>query len=529
MRLSGLFSLATAAILSFAVTLEANDLVILHTNDTHSLIEPGPDGMGGVIQRKAIIDSVRSAEKNVVLVDAGDAVQGTLYFKYFKGDVEYPLMNMMGYDVRILGNHEFDNGLDELAKYYKDVKASRLSTNYDFSRTPLKGIFEPYTIKKIDGKKVGFVGINIDPESLISKQNYDGLLYRDAIEEANRTAALLKKKGCDLVVAVTHIGYVKENEKPTDIELAEASKDIDIIIGGHSHTLIRPGDDSKPHLFKNAEGRPVLVAQTGKSGRYLGYIKVNLDDLKSETPADYDYRLIPVTDRFPAEKKDKRIEAFLKPYREKVDSVNRRVVAQSLYELSNRERTGGYPNWVADYASWYGNLVTDSLAKSGVDIAPLDFAVMNVGGIRAAMPKGDVTEGQILSTFPFANKMVIIRVKGSDILDALGVAARKGGEGVSNEVRVVSDKEGNLLNAYLNLQPIDPEKYYNVMTIDYVAQGNDDLKGFGRGKLLWEDPYEMSVPVMRYVNRLTALGLPIAPDLTPRFLTTVNEEMSAFH
>ena len=249
MKTFKIFALGAVALLGTLLTASAKDLVILHTNDTHSLIEPGADGMGGVLQRKAIIDSVRAAEKNVVLVDAGDVVQGTLYFKYFKGDVEYPLMNMMDYDVRILGNHEFDNGLDELAKYYKDAKGARLSANYDFSNTPAKGIFEPYTIKKIDGKKIGFIGINIDPTSLISKQNYEGLVYRDAIEEANKTAALLKKKGCDLVVAVTHIGYVKENEKPTDIELAEASKDIDIIIGGHSHTLLMPGDESKPHLF----------------------------------------------------------------------------------------------------------------------------------------------------------------------------------------------------------------------------------------------------------------------------------------
>ena len=513
-------ALSAIMILPFAEA-EAKDLVILHTNDTHSLIEPGPDGMGGVLQRKALIDSVRKAEKNVLLVDAGDVVQGTLYFKYFKGDVEYPLMNMMDYDIRILGNHEFDNGLDELAKYYKDVKASRLATNYDFSATPLKGIFDPYVIKKIDGKKVGFMGINIDPESLISKQNYEGLVYRDAIEEANRTAALLKEKGCDLVVAVTHIGYVKENGKPTDVELAEASKDIDIIIGGHSHTLLKPDDPSKPHLFRNAEGRPVLVTQTGKSGRYLGYIKIDLDDLKKDTPADFDYRLLPVTDRFPESALDKRIKTFLDPYKAQVDSVNNRVIARSLQKLPNSARTGGYPNWISDYASWYGNLVTDSLRKAGHDIAPLDFAVMNVGGIRAAMPEGDVTEGLILSTFPFANRMVLTRVKGADILDALRVAARKGGEGISNEMRVVMDADGNLTNAYINLEPVDPEKYYNMMTIDYVAQGNDDLTGFGKGEVIWTDPQEMAVQVMRYVNLLTSLGLPIAPDLSPRFVTDV--------
>lgn len=140
--------------LSLCLPAAAQSLVLLHTNDTHSNIDSAPDGTGGIIPRMAIIDSVRNAEKNVLLIDAGDMVQGTLYFKFFKGDVEYPLFNMMDYDVRILGNHEFDNGLDELAKYWKTVRGARLSANYDFTATPAKGLFRPYVIKKIGGRKV---------------------------------------------------------------------------------------------------------------------------------------------------------------------------------------------------------------------------------------------------------------------------------------------------------------------------------------------------------------------------------------
>lgn len=518
-RITGIAALAISGLIASGSAL-AKDLVILHTNDTHSLIDPMANGTGGVLQRKAIIDSVRKAEKNVLLVDAGDVVQGTLYFKYFKGDVEYPLMNMMDYDIRILGNHEFDNGLDDLAKYYKDVKGSALSANYDFSETPLKGMFDPYVIKKVDGKKIGFLGINIDPESLIFKNNYAGMRYTDAIEAANRTAAELKKKGCDLVVAVTHIGYIKENEKPTDVELAEASKDIDIIIGGHSHTLINPADGKYPSIVNNADGRPVLITQTGKSGRYLGYIKIDLDDLKKDTPADYDYHLIPVTDRFPESALDKKITAFLQPFRAAVDSVNNRVIGKSLYTLDNNARTGGYPNWISDFAYLYGKHVADSLRAAGRDIPEVDFGVMNVGGIRSAMPAGNVTEGQMLSTFPFDNRMVITRVKGSDILDALSVAARKGGEGVSDAVRVVSDADGNIEHALINLRPIDPDRYYTLSTIDYVAQGNDDLTGFGRGEILWEDEREIAPKIIEYICYLTDQGLPIAPDQTPRFMTS---------
>lgn len=503
----------------------AEELVILHSNDTHSLIDPDSNGKGGVLQRKAIIDSVRKSEKNVILVDAGDMVQGTLYFKYFKGDVEYPLMNMLGYDIRILGNHEFDNGLNDLAKYYKNVKAARLSANYDFSNTPLKGMFEPYVIKKVGGKKIGFIGINVDPESLISKENYEGMLYKDVIPAANATAAYLKnEKKCDLVVVVSHIGVVKDNDKPTDYDLARASKDIDIIIGGHSHTLIEPGNKGKyPSVVENANGRPVLITQTGKYGKKLGYIKIDLDALKNITPDKFDYELIDVTDRFPADKLDNKVAAFIAPYKHKVDSVNNRVIAQSMYDLKSDDRNGGYANFAADFARWFGQLKLDSL--NGADGLPahLDMAVMNVGGIRQNMPKGKVTEGQILATFPFSNHIVIEAVKGADIIDALRVAARKGGEAVSENVRVVTDDDNNLIRVVIDGEEMDPEKTYNIATIDYVAAGNDDLTGFGRGKVIWRDDVEMSVPMLRYVEHLTSLGLPIAPDLTGRFQKEVKK------
>ena len=269
-----------------AMAVSAEDLVILTTNDTHSNIDFDKDGRGGILPRKAIIDSVRRAEKNVILVDAGDMVQGSLYFKFFRGDVEYPLFNMMNYDIRILGNHEFDNGLKELADHWKDVKADRLSANYGFRGTAAEGLFKPYVIKKIGKRKIGFIGINVDPHSLISKENYEGMTYTDAIKTANETAEMLKKqKKCDLVVAVTHIGYEPAPGKASDVELARQSRDIDIIIGGHSHTFVDPKTpDKTPYWIKNAAGRPVLVTQTGKYGRNVGYIKIDLDNLAGLLP-----------------------------------------------------------------------------------------------------------------------------------------------------------------------------------------------------------------------------------------------------
>lgn len=510
------------SVISLAASASAKDLVILHTNDTHSNIEPDARGRGGILQRKAVIDSVRAAEKNVILIDAGDMVQGTLYFKFFRGEVEYPLFNLFDYDVRVLGNHEFDNGMDELARHYRDAKGAHLSANYDFSETPLKGVFDPFVIRKIDGKKIGIIGLNVDPHSLIDASNTKGMKFLPIIKTANETAALLKeKKKCDLVIAVTHIGYINlaDRKRETDVMLARQSKDIDIIIGGHSHTTLNPDDaKSAPHIVKNSQGRPVLVAQTGKYGKYVGEIKIDLDRLKSSDPSDYAYRLIPVTDRFSADKLDPRINELLLPYKHKMDSVNSRVIAESLYDLPNGVQTGGYPNFAGDFGLWFGRHIADSLSQSGAP-ARVDMAIMNVGGIRQPMPAGNVTEGEILSSFPFSNRMMIIALKGSDIIEAMKVAAKRGGEAISGNVRVVCDKMRNLHRVVIDHQEMDPAKTYYVATIDYLANGNDGMETLANHSVIWSDDKEMSAHMLRYVEHYGELGLPIAPDQSPRFLT----------
>lgn len=496
----------------------AENLVLLHTNDTHSQLEPDASGKGGVLQRKALIDSIRANEENVILIDAGDVVQGSLFFKFFRGEVEYPLMDMMDYDIRILGNHEFDNGIEDIAKYYKLTKGTPISANYDFSGTVLDGIFSPFTIREIKGKRIGFFGINVDPESLIPKDKIGNLKFKEIIPVANETAAFLKnEEHCDIVVAVTHIGVVKQNAKTTDYELAEASKDIDIIIGGHSHTEIKPGSsDINPSIVTNAEGKPVLVAQTGKYGKNLGYIKIDLDNFADA--GNYDYRLLPVTDRFPYESLDKNIIAFIEPYKAQVDSINSRVIAHNLINLDNSDRNGGLANLTADIAFDYGLHKADSLRLSLPDFPSLDFAFMNVGGIRMSLPEGDITEGRILSTYPFSNHLVLASVKGADLLEALKVAAKKGGESLSNHVRVLTDPEGNVLEVLINGYPLDPDRYYNYATIDYVVEGNDDLTSLANSKLLWRDEVEVAAPILNYFERMGKLGITIDPDTRKRFV-----------
>lgn len=513
--------LGAAALFTTLPTI-ADTLVLLHTNDTHSQLDPDKDGNGGVLQRKALIDSIRSKEKNVLLIDAGDVVQGSNYFKYYKGEVEYPLMDMMGYDIRILGNHEFDNGIDDIAKYYKETKGTPLSANYDFSETELDGVFSPYTIRTVEGRKIGFLGININPEGVVAKGNTGAIKFREIIPAANETAEYLKDvEKCDLVVAVTHIGVKKENDKTTDYELAAASRDIDIIIGGHSHTEIRPGEEGNyPSIVANAEGRPVLVAQTGKYGRNLGYIKIDLDRLGDSR--DYDYRLIPVTARFAQDKLDSEIEAFIAPYREQLDSINHRVVAHSARFSNSDDRVGSLPNFTADFAYSYASHIADSLRTVNSDFPEVDFSIMNVGGIRMSMPEGDITEGWVRTSYPFSNNFAIATIKGYDLAEALKVAARKGGEAVSSQLLVVTDSDRNVKEILINGYPLQPDADYTFGSIDFVLGGNDDLVTLANSEILWRDDQSVDGPILQYIERLGKAGVVIDPDSRPRFVTATD-------
>ncbi|MDE6270901.1 MAG: metallophosphatase, partial [Muribaculaceae bacterium] len=233
---------------------------MLHTNDTHSQIDPfEEDNMGGVARRKVLIDSVRAAEPHVLVIDAGDAVQGSLFFTLFGGEVEERMLNALDYDIRILGNHEFDNGIDSIGSWMRMSNADLISTNYDLRDARIGEFFKPYTIKRVGNRRIGFIGINRDPDGLARVGTFENVKYTDAIEAANAAAWWLKNiEHVDAVVAITHIGY-KVADNIDDVTLAANSRDIDVIIGGHSHTVIDPATDKgfeMGHLL-NANGDTV--------------------------------------------------------------------------------------------------------------------------------------------------------------------------------------------------------------------------------------------------------------------------------
>jgi 5'-nucleotidase len=251
---------------------EETILTILHTNDVHSRIEPFPmdggknQGLGGAAHRMTMIKSIRQENSNVLLLDAGDLWQGTPYFNFFNGEVEYKLMNEMGYDAATLGNHDFDIGLEGLKKQLPTARFSMLNANYDFEDTILKGMIQPYKVFDKNGIKVGVFGIGIELEGLVSASSYGNIKYNDPIKTANATAEKLKREeGCQFVICLSHLGFKYENNKVSDEVLSASTKNIDLILGGHTHTFFE-----KPLAYKNLEGKEVLLNQVGWAGLMLG-------------------------------------------------------------------------------------------------------------------------------------------------------------------------------------------------------------------------------------------------------------------
>ena len=255
---------------------ETKKITILHTNDVHSHIDPFPAdhprnaNMGGAARRAAIIESIRKEEKNVLLLDAGDIFQGTPYFNYYGGELEFKLMSMMQYDLATMGNHDFDNGIDGFYAQLPHAEFEFVSANYDFKNTVLNEIVKPYKIFNKDGIKIGIFGLGVELDGLVDKKLYKETVYNNPIEVAQDMTKILKEEQkCDLVICLSHLGYSYKNEpyKVSDLELAKKTKNIDLIIGGHTHTFLE-----KPVVEKNSEGKDVLINQVGCYGINLGKI-----------------------------------------------------------------------------------------------------------------------------------------------------------------------------------------------------------------------------------------------------------------
>lgn len=275
-------SLLGIAPLSFQSCMNATrHITILHTNDVHSHIDAFPDtdkrnpNMGGISRRATLIETIRNENPHTLLLDAGDIFQGTPYFNYYGGELEFKLMSMLKYDAATIGNHDFDNGLNGLYAQLPHAKFSFLSANYDFSNTVLDSHVAPWQIFTKGGIKIGVFGLGIALDGLVSKQNYLETIYIDPIETAQDMSRILKtEKNCDIVICLSHLGYkYSDPQIPSDVILAAKTENIDLIIGGHTHTFL-----DKPEVHLNRKEKNVLINQVGCYGINLGRIDFYFDN-----------------------------------------------------------------------------------------------------------------------------------------------------------------------------------------------------------------------------------------------------------
>lgn len=498
MNIRQIFSSLLLLMLMWSCQPADKEVVILFTNDTHSQIDPiaadAPRnaGLGGVERRKVLIDSLRNVYPNALLVDAGDAVQGTPYFNMYAGKIETIVLNELGYDVRTIGNHEFDNGGDALAALLSSYNGVTVSSNYTFHNAQLRELITPSWICEKGGVKIGFIGLNVDPKGLLFVDHAKDITYHDPIVIADSLAQELRNEGADMVIALSHLGYTRDKKNGTNVidsVLIENTRYIDMVIGGHSHSYL-----TEARYHKNLDGRPIAVGQTGKSGVNVGFAHITIPADK-EKEWVIDYRLIPVDSRYD-DRLDSNFAALLQPYKEEVDSVMSIVVGRTNDTLYINKPESPLSNWACD---------------AFVDIARLrtgrrvDFAVINIGGIRADISPREVTRGKIWASFPFSNYMSILQMRGCDVEQLFEQIANNGGEGVSKEVRLVIE-DGKVKSLKIAGRPIDKNKIYTVATLNFVAEGGDGMDAFTKALNRKDYPGFVFELFEGYVNKLSRQG-----------------------
>ena len=284
---TALITLGSMGLSSFSLASKTKKITILHTNDVHSHIDAfGPEdgrnaNKGGVARRASLIESIRNENPNNLLLDAGDIFQGTPYFNYYGGELEFKLMSMLKYDAATIGNHDFDNGIDGLYAQLPHAKFEFISSNYDFSNTVMSSHVKPYKTFLKDGIKVGVFGLGIELNGLVDPLLFKETTYLDPVEIAQDMSRILKEnEKCDLIICLSHLGYYYKNNlnKISDLSLAKKTKNIDLIIGGHTHTFLK-----KPTIVKNIEGKNTLVNQVGCYGLILGKIDFYFDSDKNKS------------------------------------------------------------------------------------------------------------------------------------------------------------------------------------------------------------------------------------------------------
>lgn len=482
---AGIAAGATAAGISMAQGQSAGgfSMTIIHTNDTHAHIEPVPltlsgksTPVGGVARRVALYDRLRATETNPLFLHAGDVFQGTLFFSQYQGLADRYFMYREGVRAMAVGNHEFDLGPDALANFLNGIRFPVLTANTDISREPKLAKLRPYTVVRVGGQNIGIVGLTT-PDSSVTSTPGPTVSFTDPVAAAQKSVNELLAKGVNKIIILSHIGYLY------DLELAKKIVGAQLIVGGHSHTLLGqfPHKELQPEgpyptVVKNPEGKDVVVVQAWEWGKVVGVLRVTFDDKGLLT--SYSGQPILMT---PDIKENQFALDAVKVYGMPIAALNTQVVAQTKVDLIGdrtvvRKRESNLSNLIADAQKWKTRT------------ANVQLSLQNGGGVRAPIPTGPITLAKVYEVLPFGNTLVIMDLKGSEVVGALenGVSQWEAGAGrfisgvsglrytfdlskpVGQRVTVVEIEKPDGTYA-----PIDPNATYRTVVNNFMAAGGD--------------------------------------------------------
>lgn len=482
-----LLASVAALALSSSAAFADYTLTILHTNDFHSRVEPisaydstcsaedndAGECFGGYARVKTAVDAAREAagDGNIVLLDAGDQYQGSLFYTTYKGDVAAEMMNAIGYDAMSVGNHEFDDGPEGLAKLLGLATFPVISGNLDVSQSNiLAGKLAKDTVLEVGGEKIGIISVlAIDtPETSSPGPN---VIFQDVVESLKAQVAAMEEQGVNKIIALTHVGATQ------DLKLAEEVPGIDVIVGGHSHTLFAndvEGAMAYPTMVGNV---PVVSAYA--YGKYLGDLTVTFDDEGNVISAGGDPILL---DASVAE--DEAVKARIAEMSGPIDEMMAVIVANTTAAIDGSRET------CRAQECEMGNLVADAMLDRVADQG-VTIAIQNGGGLRASIDEGDVTQGEVVTVLPFQNTLSTFQVTGAAMIAALenGVSQYEDGAGRFPQVAGlkftfdISQEPGSRISDVMvadgmDWKPIDPEAVYGVVSNNYVRNGGDGYKMF---------------------------------------------------
>jgi len=494
---------------------EAPVITLIHTNDTHSQIDPAIREnmtMGGAVERAAIIELMRDSFPELLYLDGGDMVQGSPYFNLWKGKVEMECMNAMGLRASTFGNHEFDNGILYLDSMLTVASFPILSCNYNCTGTALENHVKPSMIIENQGVRIGLTGVTCSPYNLISNRNWEGIEYLDPVESANKEAAKLKEQGCDIVILLSHEGYDKRDDYG-DRKIATHSSDIDLIIGGHTHTNLEEGDQ-----VQNQNGRTVYITQTGGKQSNMGRVDLQMKREGKRADGSDAYILTGVRiskinpGNLNLENRGEKVRQLIAPYTAQLEATMQTVIGHTDVEL-----------WKGRPESPLGNFTTDAMLVFGERVygKKMDVAIMNVGGLRNEIAEGDVTVGDLFKVYPFENALAILELKGSYLEEMVHKVEFKKLEafaGLTCDLVKNADGKPRATNIRVNGQPIDRNKVYHVVTIDYLAEGNDSMTPFLNAEKVTKPGITIRDAMIDYVKELTAAGKTIESKVEGRVI-----------